>query len=444
MPDLPICQRTGVMAAFSSFEDFKHCFMPLMQKFTLSVLLESESETSMRTSFSEPDRDFLVTEAIRVLNVAIRTDSDGKRDDKSLSDMFQEFCLNQRQFLTENMVRRVTFLVLEKRAFPKYFTFRARDHFQEDPIYRHLEPALAFQLEINRLKNFELKAIPTQNRKMHLYYGTARGSNPIQEANDYRYFLRCIIRHSDLVSKEASFEYMRNEGERILLESMDTLEIALSHPDARKVDCNHVFLNFVPCVTLDPQRVVDTVGDIVKRYGVRLWKLRVLQAELKFIVRLSTDGPPIPMRLTVSNESGYYLDMHLYRETVDRESGQVKFESWTQSPQKGPLHGLPISTPYQTKDHLQQKRYIAQKIGSTYVYDYPEMFRQALMKHWKEYSYERGLQSEPNMVDIFKCIELVLDSRGNLSEINRLPGENECGMVAWRLTMFTPEYPDGR
>ena len=30
--------------------------------------------------------------------------------------------------------------------------------------------------------------------------------------------------------QEASFEYLQNEGERTLLEAMDALEVALSHP----------------------------------------------------------------------------------------------------------------------------------------------------------------------------------------------------------------------
>jgi acetyl-CoA carboxylase/biotin carboxylase 1 len=31
-----------------------------------------------------------------------------------------------------------------------------------------------------------------------------------------------------------------------------------------------------------------------------------------------------------------------------------------------------------------------------------------------------------------------------LIEMKRLPGENDVGMIAWRLTLYTPEYPDGR
>ena len=47
----------------------------------------------------------------------------------------------------------------------------------------------------------------------------------------------------------------------------------------------------------------------------------------------------------------------------------------------GPLHGMLAATPYMTKDHLQLKRSAAQKLGTTYVYDFPEMFRNVRLKH---------------------------------------------------------------
>ena len=72
---------------------------------------------------------------------------------------------------------------------------------------------------------------------------------------DFRFFIRSIIRHSDLITKEASFEFLQNEGERLLLESMDELEVAFSHQLARRTDCNHIFMNFVPTITLDPAKV---------------------------------------------------------------------------------------------------------------------------------------------------------------------------------------------
>lgn len=53
------------------------------------------------------------------------------------------------------------------------------------------------------------------------------------------------------------------------------------------------------------------------------------------------------------------------------------------------MHGLPVSTPYVTKDYLQQKRFQAQSSGTSYVYDFPDMFRQMTEKQWKEYIDER-------------------------------------------------------
>lgn len=66
------------------------------------------------------------------------------------------------------------------------------------------------------------------------------------------------------------------------------------------------------------------------------------------------------------------------------------------------MHGLPVSTPYLTKDYLQQKRFQAQSSGTTYVYDFPDMFRQMTEKFWKEYIDERP---NGNIIHVtFTCI----------------------------------------
>ena len=63
---------------------------------------------------------------------------------------------------------------------------------------------------------------------------------------------------------------------------------------------------------------------MVMRYGSRLWKLRVLQAELKINIRLTPTGHQVPVRLFLTNESGYYLDISLYKEVTEPASGQVR------------------------------------------------------------------------------------------------------------------------
>ncbi|XP_061907231.1 acetyl-CoA carboxylase isoform X1 [Entelurus aequoreus] len=426
----PPCQRMGAMVAFQCFDDFTRNFDEVLCSFA-EPLLENESFLESCSSFYE-DENFKNTSEnpIHIINVSIK--SADTEDDDVLVAAFTSFTQSKRTSLFEYGIRRITFLVAQKREFPKFFTFRARDGFQEDRIYRNLEPALAFQLELNRMRNFDLNAVPCANHKMHLYLGAARVQEGA-EVTDYRFFIRAIIRHSDLITKEASFEYLQNEGERLLLEAMDELEVAFSNTTVR-TDCNHIFLNFVPTVIMDPSKIEESVRSMVMRYGSRLWKLRVLQAELKINIRLTPTGNAIPIRLFLTNESGYYLDISLYKEVTDPISGQIMFQSY--GDKQGPMQGMLINTPYVTKDLLQAKRFQAQTLGTTYVYDFPEMFRQALFKQWgAEDKYpEDGLM----------CTELVLDPQGRLVQLNRLPGENDVGIVAFRMKMKTPEYPEGR
>ncbi|NXR84120.1 ACAC carboxylase, partial [Pycnonotus jocosus] len=435
----PPCQRMGGMVSFRTFDDFVRIFDEVMGCFCDSPPQSPTFPEAGHASLYDEDKSAR-EEPIHILNVAIKTDSDV--DDDSLAAMFREFTQSKKSVLIEHGIRRLTFLVAQKREFPKFFTFRARDKFEEDRIYRHLEPALAFQLELNRMRNFDLTAIPCANHKMHLYLGAAKVEVGT-EVTDYRFFVRAIIRHSDLVTKEASFEYLQNEGERLLLEAMDELEVAFNNTNVR-TDCNHIFLNFVPTVIMDPSKIEESVRSMVMRYGSRLWKLRVLQAELKINIRLTPTGKAIPIRLFLTNESGYYLDISLYKEVTDSRTGQIMFQAY--GDKQGPLHGMLINTPYVTKDLLQSKRFQAQTLGTSYVYDIPEMFRQSLIKLWNSMNDHAFLPPAPLPSDILTYTELVLDDQGQLVHMNRLPGGNEAsiGMVAWRMTLKTPEYPEGR
>merc|ERR1719348_2375783 len=253
---------------------------------------------------------------------------------------------------------------------------------------------------------------------MHLYLGTAKVAKG-RPVSDYRFFIRSIIRHSDLITTAASFEYMKNEGERLLLEALDELEIAFSHPNASRTDGNHIFLNFVPCVTMDPARIGSDIKDIVFKYASRLLKLQVKSAEIKCIIRPTQNSAPVHHRLCIE-VSGVVLNINMYQEVSDPNTGVIKFSTIDMNTtEKGAWHGLPVSTPYMTKDHLEMKRSKAQETNTTYVYDYVELFKINVIAAWKE-------------------------QKGKLVKVKRFPGENTIGMVAWKMTLKTLEYPKGR
>ncbi|XP_026541261.1 acetyl-CoA carboxylase 2 isoform X1 [Notechis scutatus] len=427
----PLCQRMGAMVAFDRFEDFTRNFDEVISCFA-EPPMESPLFSEVRSTFyDEDDSKNVREEPIHILNVAVRWAD--HQEDEELVPIFRAFAQSKNNILVDYGLRRITFLITQQRAFPKFFTFRARDEFAEDHIYRHLEPALAFQLELNRMRNFDLTAVPCANHKMHLYLGAAKVEEGT-EVTDYRFFIRAIVRHSDLITKEASFEYLQNEGERLLLEAMDELEVAASNTSVR-TDCNHIFLNFVPTVVMDPSKIEESVRSMVMRYGSRLWKLRVLQAEVKINIRLMPTAQAVPVRLFLTDESGYYLDIGLYKEVSDPSTGSIMFHSFGEK--QGPMHGMLINTPYVTKDLLQAKRFQAQSLGTTYVYDFLEMFRQALFKQW-------GATEDASPTDVLTYTELVLDAQGKVVQLNRLPGGNEIGMVAFKMKLKTPEYPKGR
>ncbi|ELU03368.1 hypothetical protein CAPTEDRAFT_150877 [Capitella teleta] len=436
------CQRMGIMTAFKTFDDFVEEFDFVVDRFSAFSDGQRDGYPGSYTDPSDEDRA-KVNEPIHILNVAIRA-SPGSSDE-TYNKQFEAFCAEKRHVLAEKGLRRMTFVVLAQREFPKYFTYRARKQFTEDRIYRHLEPALAFQLEIARMRNFDLDAIPNANHRMHLYLGKAKQIAADRDVIDYRFFVRAIIRHSDLVTNEASFGYLESEGERTLLEALDALEVSRSHPMSRRTDCNHVFLNFVPALTFGSLKeayaqLAITVRNMVMRYGNRIWKLRVLQAELKMNIRITGENQRIPIRVSLHNEKGYNLEFYLYREMRDEQSGQVTFQAI--GPKQGPLHGLAINTCYVTKDLLQMKRGQAKDSQTNYVYDYPDMFKQAITDMWIAHN-RKTASTEGIPTDVLTCKELILKGR-RLNEITRLPGENDVGMVAWRMTIRTPEYPEGR
>ncbi|XP_065065476.1 acetyl-CoA carboxylase-like isoform X2 [Rhopilema esculentum] len=447
----PDFQRMGAMAAFSSVEEFLTHFDLLVNQFQHSAkqsprssfssagsggsLLGTVKENSSTDSFDKAE------DPIHVVNVCIKFSDISLANQEKQRDKFAEILQTRSEILKKHGVRRFTISLTDcKGTFPLVFTYRARTNFTEDSIYRNLEPALAFQLELSRLRQFDLTQIPTANNNLHVYFGAAKKVTDKQEVTDHRFFIRAIVRHSDLVTQEASFDYLEKASEITLLEALDELELAVSQVKKR-TDGNHLFLNFVPTVIIEPHKIENSIRTIVLRHKNRLWKLRLLQSEMRMVIRLTPEGTRIPLRLFLSNESGYNLDIHIYREVEDPRTRHIVFNSY--GSKQGPMNGLPTTTPYVTKDHLQLKRYDAQSRDTTYVYDFPELFRQAVIKEWRQWATKNKEKFNPNL-EVIKATEMFIDENDKLATINRLAGENDVGMVAWQMTLMTPEYPDGR
>ena len=105
--------------------------------------------------------------------------------------------------------------------------------------------------------------------------------------------------------------------------------------------------------------------------------------------------------------------------------------------QRSKLDPIALSLPYPVEEPLMQYRVGAKLLGTTYVYDWIGLIKQAM----------RDIQCDPRPKDILvKSTELVLDSsqpEGMIEKV-RPAGQNDVAMVAWRVWLKTINFPEGR
>jgi len=370
-----------------------------------------------------------------VCNVAVR-DSESLDDTETLARI-QLIVNDYKEELLARRIRRLTFICGHKDgSYPGYYTFRG-PAYEEDQSIRHSEPALAFQLELGRLSKFTIKPVFTENRNIHIYEAIGKDTS-----GDKRYFTRAVVRPGRLRDEIPTAEYLISESDRLMNDILDALEIIGNNNS----DLNHIFINFSPVFPLQPPEVEKALGGFLERFGRRLWRLRVTGAEIRIICTDPATGMPYPLRVVISNTSGYVIQVEMYAERKSEKGGEWVFHSIGGTTKIGSMHLRPVSTPYPTKGWLQPKRYKAHLMGTQYVYDFPELFRQAIQNSWTK-AVEKHASLAEKKPPTGECIdysELVLDDEENLAEVVREPGTNSHGMVGWIVTARTPEYPRGR
>lgn len=379
------------------------------------------------------------SELTAVCNVAV-SDIEST-DDNEILTRIKGIISEYKDELLSRRVRRISFICGHKEGtYPGYFTFRGPTYEEDDSI-RHIEPALAFQLELGRLSKFRIKPVFTENRNIHVYEALGKGSDG-EKALDKRYFTRAVVRPGRLRDDIPTADYLISEADRLMNDILDALEIIGNNNS----DLNHIFINFSPVFSLQPREVEEALAGFLERFGRRAWRLRVTGVEIRIICTEPTTGLPYPLRVVISNTSGFVIQVEMYAEKKSEKGGEWLFHSIGGTTKIGAMHLRPVSTPYPTKEWLQPKRYKAHLMGTQYVYDFPELFRQAFQNCWiKAVAKHPSLASkQPPAGECMEYLELVLDDSDNLAEVSREPGTNAHGMVGWMLNAKTPEYPKGR
>jgi acetyl-CoA carboxylase/biotin carboxylase 1 len=437
-------QRHGVIAKFANLEAFKTAIDEIVDMFPLAKKTLSSKK--------EP--------AVNVLHIILL---DEKTEESALLQDAEAFLKSIEEVLRSHNIRRVTFAVRPQIAqsfsgahpadmflYPSIYTFPHRLNYSEDKIVRHIEAPLAYKLELRRLRNYSVAPLTSNNKNVHLYLAKTRESDSHIIADRFqRLFVRAVVRQIDRADDGVRSQYDAYPGpERTLVEALNALELAMGSPSVKTglvTKNNHVFLNILPEAVVDPQYLEGVIRILASRYSDRLSQLNVSQVELKINARFTNEDKCIPVRLVASNPTGYVVRVEAYVETSGLD--EPIFTSIGDEGQ-GELDGKPITTPYPILFPFDKKREMAKAMSNTvYVYDFLELIEFSVLRSWRKFVYERSSGGVKIAIPsiLLEVKELILDEFGNsIKETTRPRGNNDIGMVAWLLTLYTPEYPEGR
>jgi acetyl-CoA carboxylase / biotin carboxylase 1 len=156
--------RTGAITSFSNLEALSRGFDAVT-----SMLLASDPQEFHRQygSNSQPPN---------VLNIALWIfDEADNMSDEAWFQKVTAFITEHRMTLGHHGVCRVSILICHCGQYPVYFTLcESNGAWGKEQAIRNVEPALAFQLELSRLSNYNLTPCFVAAKQIHIYHRIAR------------------------------------------------------------------------------------------------------------------------------------------------------------------------------------------------------------------------------------------------------------------------------
>ena len=418
------------------------------------------------------------TGPVNVLYVVVTETSIGSDADSAtlIAEQCESVLSSYVPLLEQADIRRVSFVFdheqdeyFDEYSPPAMFTYRA-PNFDEDSLYRDIEPSHAFHLDLNRVAaNFRVRSLGSRHTTtchVHMYEATPKSTALAKDQNAKkipRIFARALSNVLEFSS--AGFE-------RILVDALNALDLVALKSKAD----NHLFINLVSDfekVILDPVVVEEVVVAILKRHGERMTNLGIVEVETRVVCCLSRESPPISLRLVASNPTGYVHVMSTYVEAVDeRRSERVyKLIGGTKASLAGSgdssWEGMKVNAPYPLTRPFDAQRKAALRASDTlYAYDLPALFEAAVEQQWLDAAekggIEGGIRAAARPLMVMYTSELVVHRKNSatvsddwtmkdylagdleLVQMNRGAGANDVGMVAWLMVLKTVEYPEVR
>jgi acetyl-CoA carboxylase/biotin carboxylase 1 len=435
------------------------------EAFGINNAIQSAGKNQVKMQLGNGASAVVVTSVLEVAGVLLKLKAEGMLtlvnillphdEEENLEEAVAEAMEGAVEDLVGSTLIQVSFTLLSQHRAPVHLSYLKSREFQEDKVWRGVEPALGLQMELDRLSNFDVKklsespahqalAISAPNYYLKVLYAKEREKDSVVDA---RIFLRASVYNcayflnphapsredsrragqspgrqrrlsesgSDKsMKRSSSFKLLGGEEDgaievsNVLVDMLRNLELEKSnHPATHN---NFMFINLNPPTTstANPEAVEDTLGHFVESCAPELTRLSVSTVEVK----MGTT------RFVATHTAGKHYKVE--RHTEEDPTGEAL-------------------SPYSTLTRMQRKKMMAQRANSTYVYDFLAIFEELVAA-----ADPRGWNQSPLEEAAWRAVELVLNSEGNMEETRRPPGNNDCAMVVFRCWMRTPECRNGR
>ncbi|OLP76680.1 Acetyl-CoA carboxylase, partial [Symbiodinium microadriaticum] len=322
--------------------------------------------------------------------------------------------------------------------FVKFSIDPTTEEWSENEMGRDLWLELSMLQRLYTLQRIHKEVRPTS----HIYLATPMlgGKAPTSEL-----LMRALFLSG--VSKESFSQSLTDTG---LFDSLDValeeVEHAMLDPRVAKLGpsvTSRIFVHFVSELDMDlaelEQRFTETISSHVGHRGSEVIKLCIDEIEVK--VHRRVGGAKETLRLSLSSLNGGFLKPKMLRE-FPVTGFPLRWEAAKEG--AAPLTSLdhPHVTDPAALSRYQAKRVAARRAGSTYalpgarleilLYDLPGMLQLALTM-WIAFTGTTNTNTSPRGEELLTAVELVMDW-----------SKMDLGMLAWKLTMKTPECPEGR
>uniref|UniRef100_A0A915AGR3 Acetyl-CoA carboxylase n=1 Tax=Parascaris univalens TaxID=6257 RepID=A0A915AGR3_PARUN len=351
-----------------------------------------------------------------------------------------------------DLVSQLVVMVAPTESYPLYFYYDMNTR-EEVVSRRNVDFAHLPKLGLRRLEeNYIIEKVRSPYSLGHLYRAVGK-----HDPTEHRFFYRAVVRVVD--------GYTASEVTCSLKKALKRAagEIAVGLYRSNTIDRNHVFLfiDRTPSGSKIQMSPADWRNVVYKAYRDckdYLWRSHVNQVEVDFLLFGETRSYEQATKILITDDTGFTPCIRFLR--AEAINGNSTPSRWVHvdAGMDGFEHGLeimvegnrnpdwnPFIDPYLGRSEIDKRRLKAHAAKTTYVYDYPLLFQRALIVEWtaSPSSAKRSERLVPQ--DLCEFRELIYDESSKKLLMSEDAGSlSKIGMVAWRVRLIVPEYPEGR